>query len=120
MQYNNDIANERITGKAQAQADAIMGRANTLASTNQTNATNLANAINMGGKGFTDVINLERAYKQNLEMARYGWSIDSRVSQALATNDINELNNLKLMLEGSKDKAHIGLLNLINNKLNNK
>lgn len=120
LQYNNDIANERITGKAQAQADAIIGRANTLASTNQTNATNLANAINMAGKGFTDIMNLERAYKQNLEMARYGWSIDSRVNQALTTNDINELNNLKLMLEDSKDKAHIGLLNLINNKLNNK
>lgn len=117
LQYNNDIVNERIRGKAQAQADAITSRASTLANMYQTNTANLANAINMGGKAFTDLINSERAYKQNLEMARYGWSIDSRVQQALSTEDIDALTNLKTMLEGSQDSAHKGLLTLINNKI---
>lgn len=120
LQYNNQLENNKLLNAAQVQADAINQNASIRSNTRSQNWNNIANAINVGAKGFTDVINSERAYKQNLEMARYGWSIDSRVQQALNSEDIDELNNLKTMLEGSQDPTHKGLLELINNKLKNK
>ena len=120
LQYNNQLENNKLLNAAQVQADAINQNASIRSNTRSQNWNNIANAVNVGAKGFTDVINSERAYKQNLEMARYGWSIDSRVQQALNSEDIDELNNLKTMLEGSQDPAHKGLLELINNKLKNK
>lgn len=96
LQYNNDIANERITGKAQAQADAIMGRANTLASINQTNATNLANAISNIGKNIYDTKNMLDKRKFDFNSLLLGASDSNKL--LLAANNPGDL-TYKSMLE---------------------
>ena len=89
LQYNNDIANERITGVAQARADALMQRASTLANMRATNAQGFANAINVGGNSFASAFATNAKMQNELEMSRYGWTPENDLNYTIRTGDID-------------------------------
>ena len=89
LQYNNDIANERITGVAQARADALMQRASTLANMRATNAQGFANAINVGGNSFASAFATNAKMQNELEMSRYGWTPENDLNYTIRIGDID-------------------------------
>lgn len=90
LQYNNDIANERITGVAQARADALMQRASTLANMRATNAQGFANAINVGGNSFASAFATNAKMQNELEMSRYGWTAENNLNWVIRNADLDE------------------------------
>ena len=90
LQYNNDIANERITGVAQARADALMQRASTLANMRATNAQGFANAINVGGNSFANAFATNAKMQNELEMSRYGWTAENNLNWVIRNADLDE------------------------------
>lgn len=92
LKYNNDIVNERITGKAQALADSLMGGANARAGYMQSAGQSMGNALYQSAKGFSDAIALDT--KQNNEM---------QIARMTATRP-GELSYLKRM--GSPDEIY--------------
>lgn len=89
LQYNNDIANERITGVAQARADALMQRASTLANMRSANAQGFAAAINTGGNAFANAFATNAKMQNELEMSRYGWTPENDLNYTIRTGDID-------------------------------
>lgn len=73
LQYNNDIENEKITGAAQARADAITQKASTIAGTKQANAAGWAGALTSGLGGIGNTLATNAKMQHELEMGMYGW-----------------------------------------------
>lgn len=90
LQYNNDIENERITGAAQARADALTQRSSVLANMRATNAQSLANAINVGGNSFANAIATNAKMQNELEMSRYGWTAENNLNWIIRNGDLEE------------------------------
>lgn len=89
LQYNNDIANERITGAAQARADALTQRTSTLANMRAANAQGFANAINTGGNAFGSALATNAKMQNELEMSRYGWTAENDINYTIKNADID-------------------------------
>ena len=100
LQYNNDIANERITGVAQARADALMQRASTLTNMRATNAQSLANAINVGGNSFASAFATNAKMQNELEMSRYGWTAENNLNWVIRHADLDEARMLYKRYKG--------------------
>lgn len=83
LQYNNDIENEKITGAAQARADALLQRASTLAGTRQANASSYAGAISQSGLGFANTLNTNAKLRNELEMTMLGASAENQYNYYL-------------------------------------
>ena len=77
LQYNNDIANERITGAAQARADAITQNASTIAGTRQANASSWAGALTNGLGGIGNALATNSKMRSEQAMAELGASDDA-------------------------------------------
>lgn len=77
LQYNNDIENEKISGKAQAYADSLTQTADTRASLAQANAASLAGALTGSASGFNNTLSAIAKQKSELEMAKLGATPDS-------------------------------------------
>lgn len=73
LQYNNDIENERITGVAQARADAITQNASTIAGTRQANAANWAGALTSSLSDIGNTLATNAKMSHELEMGQYSW-----------------------------------------------
>lgn len=101
LQYNNDIANERITGAAQARADALLQRQSTLANMRATNAQGFANAINTGGNAFGSAFATNAKMQNELEMSRYGWTAENDLNYTIKNADID---NARLLYKRYKGR----------------
>lgn len=101
LQYNNDIANEKITGAAQARADALLQRQSTLANMRATNAQSLANAINTGGNAFGSALATNAKMANELEMSRYGWTAENDLNYTIKNADID---NARLLYKRYRDR----------------
>ena len=77
LQYNNDIENEKISGKAQAYADSLTQTAGTRASLAQANAASWAGALTGSASGFNNTLSAMAKQKNELEMAKLGATPDS-------------------------------------------
>ena len=77
LQYNNDIENEKISGKAQAYADSLTQTAGTHASLAQANAASWAGALTGSASGFNNTLSAMAKQKNELEMAKLGATPDS-------------------------------------------
>lgn len=87
-QYNNDIINQRITGKAQAQADALSQGAAAKASAWQTSGATLANALAASGQGFAASYEANRKAKQEAAYALAGMDDRRQAMYAIRSGDI--------------------------------
>lgn len=74
LKYNNDIVNERITGRAQALSDAIMGGVGARASYMQSAGQSGGNAIAGSGQAFGNAFATDAAQQANIRMALAGAS----------------------------------------------
>lgn len=77
LQYNNDIENEKISGKAQAYVDSLTQTAGTRASLAQANAASWAGALTGSASGFSNTLSAMAKQKNELEMAKLGATPDS-------------------------------------------
>lgn len=87
-QYNNDIINQRITGKAQAQADALSQGAAAKASAWQTSGATLANALAASGQGVAASYEADRKAKQEAAYALAGMDDRRQAMYAIRSGDI--------------------------------
>lgn len=78
LQYNNDIENEKISGKAQAYADSLTQTAGTRASLAQANAASWAGALTGSASGFNNTLSAMAKQKNELEMALLGANTESK------------------------------------------
>lgn len=102
LKYNADIANERITGRAQAIADGMLGAAGARATAAQTSGQSWGNALANSGQAFGNALATDAKYRAELEMARIGASRRGELSYLKrlgSTDEINaEVNRLYSML----------------------
>lgn len=77
LQYNNDIENEKITGAAQARADALTQSASALASTRQANAAGWAGAISSSANNMGTTLATNAKMLNDYNMTLLGASDDS-------------------------------------------
>lgn len=87
-QYNNDIANERITGVAQAYADRDVANASAYANSLQANAQGFANATSNIGKNIYDTKNTLDKRKFDFNSLMLGASDSNKL--ALAASHPND------------------------------
>lgn len=90
LQYNNDIANERITGAAQARADALTQRVSTLANMRAANAQAFANAINVGGNSFANAFATNAKMQNESNMVQLGTTDEALIIAILGSNGSSE------------------------------
>lgn len=79
-QYNNDIVNERIAGKAQALADMETNIAGAKANARQTNWAGYASAINATGQGIMNQMNVNAQNRYNYNLASVNASIPNKIA----------------------------------------
>lgn len=113
-QYNNEIENERITGAAQAKADALTRTAENTAATRQANTTGWTNALvnGVGGIGNTLIANAQS--KANFDNVWLGASLEDKVQYLLNNpNDPRKQSVIDILKAGNNQqyKKWLDLLN---------
>lgn len=92
LKYNADIANERITGRAQAIADGMLGAAGARATAAQSSGQSLGNALANSGQAFGNALATDAKYRAELEMARIGASRRGELSYLKRLGSADEIN----------------------------
>lgn len=110
MQYNNDINNEKILGRANAESSAALQIGQTQASTRQANAQGWANALNNVATGWSSAFNNIGNYRANLQSNIMG-ADDPEVRRTLEmTNDRYSRKLLRRMYPYfNTDKVDLGV-----------
>ncbi len=80
LKYNADIANERITGRAQALSDALMGSATTIANARQAIGQSWGNAVDKTAQGFSNALMTDAAQNLELDIARMSATREGELS----------------------------------------
>ena len=106
LKYNNDIANERITGRAQAIADGMLGAAGARATAQQTIGQSWGNAIAGSGQAFGNALAMAVKQRNDLMMAR------------VSATRSGELNYLKYYASPAERNMEISRLDAIINNPN--
>lgn len=106
LKYNNDIANERITGRAQAIADGMLGGAGARATAAQTIGQSWGNAIAGSGQAFGNALAMDAKQRNDLMMAR------------VSATRAGELNYLKYYASPAERNAEVNRLDAIINNPN--
>lgn len=88
LQYNNDIENEKITGAAQARADALTQSSSTIANSRQASYAGLAGAVSQIGLGFGNTLATNAKMANELDMTLAG-ATDSSVLNYIYANPNN-------------------------------
>jgi len=101
LKYNNDIANERITGRAQAIADGMLGGAGARATAAQTIGQSWGNAIAGSGQAFGNALAMDAKQRNDLMMAR------------ISATRAGELNYLKYYASPAERNAEVSRLDAI-------
>lgn len=87
LKYNNDIVNERITGRAQALSDAIMGGVGARAAYMQSAGQSWGNAIAGSGQAFGNAFATDAAQQANIRMALAGASSTGQYNYYMSGNN---------------------------------
>lgn len=87
LKYNNDIANERITGRAQALADGMLGAAGARATAQQTIGQSWGNAIAGSGQAFGNALAMDTKQRNDLQMALAGASTTGQYNYYMSDNN---------------------------------
>ena len=106
LKYNNDIANERITGRAQAIADGMLGGAGARATAAQAIGQSWGNAIAGSGQAFGNALAMDAKQRNDLMMAR------------VSATRAGELNYLKYYASPAERNAEVNRLDAIINNPN--
>lgn len=106
LKYNNDIANERITGRAQAIADGMLGGAGARATAAQAIGQSWGNAIAGSGQAFGNALAMDAKQRNDLMMAR------------VSATRAGELNYLKYYASPTERNAEVNRLDAIINNPN--
>lgn len=114
LQYNNETANEAITGAAQAKADAALNKASNIAGTKQANASSWAGAISSSLNSFGNTLATNAKMAHELEMGRYGWSAENNLNWTIRNNDLNEARMLYKRYKGAGGQYDIWATQLEN------
>ena len=107
LQYNNDIANQRITGAAQAQADALTQNATSTANMRQANAASLAGALISGIGGIGSALATNNKMSHEEAMTMMGSTIEQQVMYYLNNPNAPGKKNLIKMLKDSDNPNYI-------------
>lgn len=99
LKYNNDIANERITGRAQALSDAIMGGVGARAAYMQSAGQSWGNAIAGSGQAFGNAFATDTKQHTDIEMARLSASRSGELSYLRRFGSPDEINREVARLE---------------------
>lgn len=92
LKYNNDIVNERITGKAQALADSIMGGVGVRSAYMQSAGQSWGNAIAGSGQAFGNAFATDAKQRTDIEMARLSASRSGELSYLRRFGSSDEIN----------------------------
>lgn len=113
-QYNNEIENEKITGAAQARADALTRTAENTAATRQANTTGWTNALvnGVGGIGNTLIANAQS--KANFDNVWLGASLEDKVQYLLNNPDDPRKQSVIQMLQVGNKPEYKKWLDLLN------
>ena len=106
LKYNNDIANERITGRAQSIADGMLGGAGARATAQQAIGQSWGNAIAGSGQAFGNALAMDAKQRNDLMMAR------------VSATRAGELNYLKYYASPTERNAEVNRLDAIINNPN--
>lgn len=87
LKYNNDIANERITGRAQAIADGMLGGAGARATAAQAIGQSWGNAIAGSGQAFGNALAMDAKQRSDLQMALAGASTTGQYNYYMSNNN---------------------------------
>ena len=87
LKYNNDIANERITGRAQAIADGMLGGAGARATAAQAIGQSWGNAIAGSGQAFGNAVATDTKQRNDLQMALAGASTTGQYNYYMSNNN---------------------------------
>ena len=87
LKYNTDIANERITGRAQAIADGMLGGAGARATAAQTIGQSWGNAIAGSGQAFGNALAMDAKQRSDLQMALAGASTTGQYNYYMSNNN---------------------------------
>ena len=93
LQYNNDIANERITGAAQARADALTRNAEAWSGTKQANANSWAGAVATSANSIGSSIATNNKMNHEEAMAMLGASDDAVLRYIYSNPGSNQSKN---------------------------
>ena len=93
LQYNNDIENEKITGAAQARADALTQNASTIAGTKQANAASWAGALTSGLGGIGNTLATNGKMNHEYAMTMLGATDDAVLRSIYANPNTRESRN---------------------------
>lgn len=117
-QYNNDIANERITGVAQAYADRDVANASAYANSLQANAQGFANSISNIGKNIYDTKNILDKRKFDFNNLMLGASDDNLYNYAMSNNDEYAKQIRDMLINKYKNSKDEKYINWYNNLIN--
>lgn len=106
LKYNADIAKERITGRAQAIADGMLGAAGARATAQQAIGQSWGNAIAGSGQAFGNALAMDAKQRNDLMMAR------------VSATRAGELNYLKYYASPAERNAEVNRLDAIINNPN--
>lgn len=87
LQYNNNIENSKIAGKAQAQADAITQSATTRGAAFQNSMNTLGTSLMAAGQGFASAYDAVRKYKAEAAYSLLGMPDNQQVDYVISTNN---------------------------------
>ena len=114
LQYNNDIANQRITGAAQAQADALTQNATSTANMRQANAASLAGALTSGIGGIGNALATNNKMSHEEAMTMMGSAIEQQVLYYLNNPNASGKKNFIKMLKDSNNPNYTKWYELLN------
>ncbi len=113
-QYNNEIENEKITGAAQARADALTRTAENTAATRQANTAGWTNAITNGIGGIGNSLTANAHSKANFDNVWLGASLEDKVQYLLNNPNDPRKQSVIDMLKAGNNEQYKKWLDLLN------
>lgn len=114
LQYNNDIENEKITGAAQARADALTQSSSTIANSRQASYAGLAGAVSQIGLGFGNTLATNAKMANELDMTLLGAPVENQVMYYLDHPNAKGKQRLLRMLKNSSVPKYKEWYNALN------
>lgn len=118
LQYNNNIENSKLTGIAQAQADALTQGATAKATALQSGVASLSAGLTAAGAGFASTADGIRQEQANLDAIMYGADTENQINYLIqnpnATGNYNRARNLYNIYKNSDNPTLKGYATQLN------
>lgn len=118
LQYNNNIENAKLTGIAQAQADALTQGATAKAAALQSGVASLSAGLTAAGAGFASTADGIRQEQANLDAIMYGADTENKINYLIqnpnATGNYNRARNLYNVYKNSDNPTLKGYATQLN------